>query len=252
MKIDICVATKNSFQTLPKLLNSIKNQANKFNSRLLIADGSSSDNTIEYLRKFNFCKIISYSDNSPEEAINKLLNFEPSSNLKILVGSDDWLSDDYISSFASEAKILSEDGINRFILIPKFYKNIGGNLLKIDIPIPFYFLNFIGIGRGIGWGVFNKEGDVPLLSESFEIASDYDYLLKCFKEKYYFKYVPCKYFHLKNGRSSKNLLVGLKEEREIGLSYTNSFFFKILINLFFSFKLIYIIFKSFNKYIFRS
>ena len=83
MKVDICVATKNSYKTLPRLLQSIKSQIIKNNSRLLIADGSSSDKTIQYLRVFNFCKIISYADNSPEEAINKLLSFEPSSNLKI-------------------------------------------------------------------------------------------------------------------------------------------------------------------------
>ena len=154
----------------------------------------------------------------------------------ILVGSDDWLSDGYINSFIREAKVLSNKGINKFILIPKFYKSIGTNFLKIDFPIPFYFLNFIGIGRGIGWGVFNKEGGIPLFNESFEIASDYDYLLRCLKEKYYFKYVPCKYFHLKNGRSSKKWLVGLKEEREIALKYCDSYFLKILINLFFTLK----------------
>ena len=73
MKVDICVATKNSFYTLPKLLNSIKPQLVELESRVLIADGSSTDNTLKFLRQFSFCKIISYSDKSPEEAINKLI-----------------------------------------------------------------------------------------------------------------------------------------------------------------------------------
>ena len=244
MKIDICVATKNSFETLPKLLNTLKYKSSLFDSRLLIADGSSSDKTIEYLKQFSFCKIISYSDNSPEEAINKLLKFD-SSNLKIVVGSDDWLSENYISAFKIEAENLINRGVYKFILIPKFYKNIGPNLLKINFPIPFFFLNFIGIGRGIGWGVFNKKGDITLLNESLDIASDYDFLLKCLEDKYYFKYVSCRYFHLKNGRSSKNWLVGLREEREISLKYTKNYIYKILINLIFVIKLMY---KILNKF----
>ena len=58
MNVDICVATKNSINTLPKLLQSINSQVLKINSRFIVADGSSSDETIEYLKKFNFCKII--------------------------------------------------------------------------------------------------------------------------------------------------------------------------------------------------
>ena len=245
MKVDICIATKNSLSTLPILVNSIQSQLSEVNSELLIADGSSSDKTIEYLEKLDSCKIISYADNSPEEGLNKLIKFQPE-NLKVIIGSDDWVSDDYLSSFAFEADKLLKKGINKFILIPKFYKNIGGSFLKLDFPIPFFFLNFIGIGRGIGWGIFHKEGRNPLFSENLKIASDYDYLLKCLRDKYYFKYVSCRYFHLKNGRSSKNWLLGLKEEREIGLKYKQNIFQQILINLFFTIKFFY---KIVNKLI---
>ena len=245
MKIDICVATKNSFYTLPKLLNSIKPQLVELESRVLIADGSSTDNTLKFLRQFSFCKIISYSDKSPEEAINKLIRFEPT-NLKIVVGSDDWLSDNYISAFKEEAENLKSQGINKFVLIPKFYKNIGRNFLKINFPIPIIFLNFIGIGRGIGWGIFQEDGDLPLLDENLQIASDYDYLLSCLRNKFHFKYITCKYFHLKNGRSSKNWKTGLREEKMIGLKYSNNNLSKIFINILFLFKLSY---KTLNSYI---
>ena len=109
MKVDICIATKNSFSTLPILVNSIQSQLSEVNSELLIADGSSSDKTIEYLEKLDSCKIISYSDNSPEEGLNKLIKFQPK-NLKVIIGSDDWVSDDYLSSFAFEAdKLLKKE-----------------------------------------------------------------------------------------------------------------------------------------------
>ena len=246
MNVDICVATKNSVNTLPKLLQSINAQVKKINSRFIVADGSSSDRTIEYLSKFSFCKIISYADNSPEEGINKLLKFEPISNLKILVGSDELLSEEYLLTFKKEADKLLKKGINKFILIPKFYKNIGSNFLKLDFPVPLFFLDFIGICRGIGWGIYSEKGDIPLFNESFEIASDYEFLLNCKKQNYYFKYVPCRYFHLKTGRSSLNWKVGLKEERKIGLSYNKNIFFRMLINLLYSLKFAY---KILNKFI---
>ena len=248
MKVDICIATKNSFKTLPKLLNSLISQLPKIDSQILIADGSSSDRTLEFLEKLNFCKIISFSDNSPEEALNNLIKTEPK-NLKIIIGSDDWVSEEYLSSFVIEANKLVKRGIDKFILIPKFYKNIGKSLFKLNFPIPFFFINIIGIGRGIGWGVFNKEGDNPLFCDSLEIASDYDYLLQCLRRKYYFKYVSCRYFHLKNGRSSKNWMKGLKEERKIALKYHQNIIQKILINLFFMGKFLY---KIFNKLIFKA
>ena len=95
MKIDICIATKNSIKTLPKLLNKILDNNRNQNYRILIADGDSNDSTVEFIKKHATCKIISYEDKSPEEALNKLIKFEPK-NLKIIVGSDDWLSKEYI------------------------------------------------------------------------------------------------------------------------------------------------------------
>ena len=68
---------KNSAKTLPKLLNKISVDNQNQNHRILIADGNSDDNTIELVKKTPNCKIISYEDKSPEEALNKLLNFEP-------------------------------------------------------------------------------------------------------------------------------------------------------------------------------
>ena len=54
MKIDICIATKNSIKTLPKLLNNILKQTKQKNYRILVADGNSKDNTIELIKKNKF------------------------------------------------------------------------------------------------------------------------------------------------------------------------------------------------------
>ncbi len=238
MNIDICIATKNSIKTLPKLLNKISVNNPNRNHRILIADGNSDDNTIDLIKKKSTCKIISYEDKSPEEALNKLLRFEPK-NLKIIVGSDDWLSDEYINVFVKEAGNLINKGFKKFILLPKFYKNIGSKYLGFNLPLPIFFLHVIGIGRGIGWGIYNKNGDLPLFSEDFYIATDYEFLLRCKINEYTIKYVPCTYYHLKNGRSSKDWVIGVQEERRIAQKYCKNFILKILINLIFLLKFFY-------------
>ena len=191
----------------------------------MVADGASNDNTIDYIKKNRTCKIISYEDKSPEEALNKLLKFEPKS-LKIIVGSDDWLSKEYIEVFKREAKNLAKKGVNKFILLPKFYKNIGSKYLGFNLPLPIFFLHIIGIGRGIGWGIYNKNGNLPLFNEDIYIATDYEFLLRCKINNYTIKYVPCTYYHLKNGRSSKDWTIGVQEERRIAQKYCNNFILK--------------------------
>ena len=238
MKIDICIATKNSIKTLPKLLNKILDNNRNQSYRILIADGDSNDNTIDFIKKNTACKIVSYKDKSPEEALNKLLKFEPK-NLKIIVGSDDWLSKDYIEVFKKEANNLVKKGVNKFILLPKFYKNIGSKYLVFNLPLPIFFLHIIGIGRGIGWGIYNKNGKLPLFNEDLYIATDYEFLLRCKLNEYLIKYVPCTYYHLKNGRSSKDWAIGVQEERWIAQKYCNNFILKIMINLIFFIKFFY-------------
>lgn len=231
MEIDICLATKNSFQTLPKLFKSIKEQENCPKFRVLVADNQSTDGTIEFLNKYSFCRIISFKDNCPEEGFNKLLK-EKTNNLKIIVGSDDYLSKNYLNSFIQTADYLKCNGIKKFILLPLFYKNFKSYLFRIDLPIPIFFLKFIGISRGIGFGIY-CENSMPRFSYETQYASDYDFLLNCYLKNFYFKYVPTRYFHFKGGRSSINWEQAFNEERKISLKYNKNIISRILIlNLF--------------------
>ena len=167
-----------------------------------------------------------------------MLNFE-SKNLKIIVGSDDWLSEKYIDTFEKEASKLLKKGVKKFILLPKFYKNVGSKFLGFNLPLPIFFLHIIGIGRGIGWGIYNKNGELPFFKEDLYIATDYELLLRCKVNKYLIKYVPCTYYHLKNGRSSKDWIIGVQEERRIAQKYCNNLILKILINCIFLVKFFY-------------
>ena len=119
-----------------------------------------------------------------------------------------------------------------------FYKNIGCRGLKIDLPLPIFILNFIGICRGIGFGVYTENGSIPLFTRDIKFASDFEYLIKCLKDKFYFKYVFCRYYHNKNGRSAQNWAEALKEERNISLKYNKSFLSRKFVKLLFRLKFI--------------
>ena len=234
--IDICLATKNSLLTLPKMLDSISKQNNLKNTRLLVADNNSNDGTLNILRDYKLTNIVSFVDNSPEDGFNKLLKRDQN-NLKILVSSDDWLSENYIEAFKLSAKKLKKRGIKKFILLPMFYKNIGGNGLKIDLPLPIFLLNFIGICRGMGFGIYVENGDIPRFDKNVKFASDFEYLIRCLKSRFYFKYVFCRYFHSKDGRSAQNWPKAFLEEKNIALKYNNNFLARNFIKILFILKL---------------
>ena len=235
INIDICIATKNSITTLPKLLNSIENQNDLRPFRVLIADNKSNDGTIKLLNSYSFCKIISFEDNGPEEAFNKLLNID-SKNLKIIIGSDDYIAVNFIKNFRKTANILYKKGFKKFILLPMFYKNFNGFLFNINFPLPIFFINFIGISRGIGFGIFNYQDSIPNFNTQILYASDFDFLLRCKKNKFCIKYVPTRYFHSKRGRSSKNWEVAFREEKLISLKYNKANISRIFIKLLFKLK----------------
>jgi len=244
LRIDLCIATKNSVKNLPNLIKSLYKQTYKGNVNLLVADNNSIDETIRELNSMKITKIISYSDNSPEEGFNNLL-IQDRKNLKILISSDDYLSDNYLEEFSKEAKNLINNKIKKFILLPILYKKFGAGLFNINFPLPIFLLHFMGISRGIGFGIYNDKGNIPKFKENLKYASDFELLIRCLKKGYYFKYVSCKYYHSKEGRSSQNWVEAINEERLISLKYNKNIFLRIIINIIFRLKFAY---KIINTY----
>jgi len=213
-KVDICLPTRNSSGVILKLLDCLGRQIESTESRLLIADGASSDNTLDIIKaKIPSARIVSRRDKSPEQGTNMLFRYG-ARNIKILVGSDDWVCGGYVKAMLNASNACIEKGIKRFVLLPSRFINISGDKQRLSrIPLPL--IRMMGIGRGIGWSVYD-EGGVRLLSEMLVYASDYEYLLQCYLDGYHFEYVDCTYYHSKDGRSADSLLLGILEEYKIG------------------------------------
>jgi glycosyltransferase involved in cell wall biosynthesis len=220
--IDVCLPTRNSSKDLPRLMDCLHRQLETSGSRLLVADGSSSDTTLEIIRRsIPRAKIVSSSDFTPEQGINRLFECNPE-NIKLLIGSDDWISSNYLQAMASAASDCFQRGIKRFVLLPSRFINVSKNRQWLS-RIPLRMISMMGVGRGIGWAVFDHCG-AKLMSEELRYASDYEYLLRCYSSGYKFVYVDCTYYHNKSGRSSDSLLVGIFEEYKIACGYRRNKF----------------------------
>jgi len=213
-KFDICLPTRNSSGAILKLLDCLGSQIESTQTRLLIADGASSDNTLDIVKaKVPSAIIVSRRDNSPEQGINMLFRYG-AKNIKLLIGSDDWVCSGYVKAMINASNACIEKGIKRFVLLPSRFVNVSRGKQRLS-TIPLHLIRMMGIGRGIGWSVYD-EGGVRLLSEKLVYASDYEYLLQCYLDGYHYEYIDCTYFHSKDGRSADSLLLGILEEYKVG------------------------------------
>ena len=220
--LDVCLPTRNSSKDLPRLMDCLHRQLEISESRLLVADGGSSDTTLEIIKcSIPLATIVSLSDASPEQGINRLFEYNPE-NIKLLIGSDDWISSNYLQAMISAANDCFQKGIQRFVLLPSRFINVSGNRQWFS-RIPLAMISMMGVGRGIGWAVFDPTG-AKFMSEELRYASDYEYLLRCYSSGYKFVYVDCTYYHNKSGRSSDSLLIGIFEEYKIACGYQRNQF----------------------------
>lgn len=124
MKISIITATFNSYQAVQTLAKSLRNQTD-FNFEWVVADGGSSDGTIEFLNGIDDIdlKLLVGPDFGIYDALNKAINLS-TCDYYVVAGSDDYFYPQAVSEFRYYAKKFPEadfvsypvdyDGITRF------------------------------------------------------------------------------------------------------------------------------------------
>lgn len=243
-ELTVILPTKNSEKNLNIFLNSLKDQDFQ-DFYLFVADGASEDKTLEIIKKYNFNSIIiSNSDDSAEDGINKCMR-QVRTQYFCLLNSDDKLGQkNYLSSLMSELKTGAD------ISLPNFGSILNNELKVINQKDDFTNLIYQNASPDIGWMAKSfvlKEGLFP---ENYKMASAYYFLLNLYKKGYSFKRNKKVYYYFRiGGNSYKNAVLAFTEGKEVSLKFGSNKFktylilYKNLIKFFIKHKLL----KFWNK-----
>jgi len=243
-ELTVILPTKNSEKNIDIFLNSLKDQDFQ-DFYLFIADGSSEDKTLDIIKKYNFkSTIISNSDSSAEDGINKCMR-KVETQYFCLLNSDDMLGEkNYLSSLIAELKKGAD------IAFPNF-GSILNNVQKVIIQKDdFTNLIYHNASPDIGWMAKSSVLKEGLFPENYKLASAYFFLLNLYKKGYSFKRnTNVFYFFRIGGNSYKNAILAYTEQKEICLKFGSNKFlvyiilYKNLIKFFIKHKLL----KFWNK-----
>jgi len=192
INLTIVLPTKNSEKFIVEFLDSLKEQDFQ-DFFLFVADSSSSDNTIKILKKYNFnLTIISNTDKSAEDGINKCLV-----------------------------------RIRKDVAFPNFGSIVDGKKKFLDQQYDFKRILVNNVVPDIGWiakSIVLKEG---FFTEKYKVATAYHFLLRLYKLNYVFKRdKSINYFFRMGGNSYKAGLLGYFECKKIALEFGSN---KILV-----------------------
>lgn len=172
MRISIITATFNAANHLPALVNSLRAQTYK-NFEWVVADGDSTDNTLNILRDVKDLNIVlsSQSDFGIYDALNRAIKVSKG-DYYVVIGADDVFEPDAIENFEKEI-----NGISTVITSPIVINN---KIYKLS-PLPIFLSGFRAkiCGHSIAT-LFKKSlhDEYGYYSKKYPIAADYDFMMK--------------------------------------------------------------------------
>ena len=243
-ELTVILPTKNSEKNIKTFLNSLDEQTFK-DFYLFVADGSSKDDTLKILKKFNFnLSIISENDLSAEDGINKCLK-KVNTKYFCLCNSDDKLGEkNYLSTLISELRRGAD------IAFPNF-GSIRNNKSKIvNQTNDFRSLLYHNTSPDIGWMARTSVLKEGVFSENYKLATAYLFLLKLYKKGYNFKRnTKVHYYFRIGGNSYKNGILAYLEQKDICLQFgaNKLLVYIILLNNLFKFIIKHKLLKFWHK-----
>lgn len=218
MLFSIITPTSNSEKFLNKLIQSVKNQKCRDFEHIFI-DNESSDKTIKILKKYqkevNYnVQIFSKRDKGIYYAFNKGLYLSKGEIVTIL-NSDDFFSSNYTllkvknkfkrhncNFLYGNITVVSRNNISK--KIRKWISESVSNSEFFKVPHPSFFVrkNFLKI---------NKIN----FNTNYQIASDLDFIIKCFKKSKKFYFFDKELVHQRSGGTSQKILNIIKANYEV-------------------------------------
>ncbi len=171
MKISVVTATYNAVDFLPDLINSLRQQENK-NFEWVVADGVSTDGTLELLRSIEDLQIVitSESDFGIYDALNRGIKAS-SGEFYLVVGADDVL---YPNAIEVLHKAISEK-----IDIVTTAIDFGEKISRPRNKMPWFYGQFSYVsGHSVGSAFRKSLHDITgYYSRRFPIAADQFFIL---------------------------------------------------------------------------
>lgn len=213
-EISIIIATYNAEKTLERCLESIKSQKTE-QIELIIADGKSTDQTINILTKYSgiIDKMICEPDKGIYDAWNKAIKHSNGKWL-MFIGADDYLAPDALKIYLDVTEITNHEQID-FICSQVLYVSKTGQPIK-------------KIGSEFKWNIFKRTMNVAhvaslhsknlfkqvgLYNLKYNLCADYELLMR---KRHYLKslFIPTVTAFMQTGGMSFSIRA-LQEAREI-------------------------------------
>lgn len=214
MKISIITVCFNSEKTIEDTIKSVLNQTYD-NFEYLIIDGLSKDNTLNIINKYtndSRIKLISEKDKGLYDAMNKGIK-NASGDIIATINSDDVLYDNnvfqtVIDNYDNNTDILYADILYCDDNLDKTIRNYISGDNNSDYWCPAHPSMYVRKE------VFDELG---LYNINYKISADYDFMVRCNKNKKNFKYIHQYFVKMRYGGASNGLKGYLNNFKE---SYT--------------------------------
>lgn len=171
-QISIITATYNAANQLPQLIDSLRSQTIK-NFEWVVADGCSTDATLDILQSVNDLNIVlsSQPDFGIYDALNRAIKLSVG-DYYVVIGADDIFEPDAIENFSKEI-----DGISTVITSPILIKNKIYKLSSLPIFLSGFRAKICGhsIASLFKRSLHDKYG---YYSKKYPIAADYEFMMK--------------------------------------------------------------------------
>jgi glycosyltransferase involved in cell wall biosynthesis len=214
--ISIITPTLNCAKTIEYCIQSISNQEYKYVEHIIV-DGNSSDGTIEKIKASSFSgKLIIGSDSGIYAAINKGIKEAKGHIIGILHGDDFYVNNQILSNLIPIFKGGIEAVLGSVWFVPKIGEHRIIRKYGTKYWIPTHFRWGIQPPHPGFFLLKKKYLDLGLYREHFQVAGDFEFLLRGFLEgnwKYYLIHEPIIFMRSggKSRFSLKNLLLINKE-----------------------------------------
>lgn len=210
--ISIITVSFNAVNTIEQTILSVINQSYP-HIEYIIIDGGSTDGTVEIIKKFS--NKISYWVSEPDKGIYDAMNKgiqKATGDLIGIINSDDWYENDIINIVAENYSIknpviiygdlVKHNGTKQYNCKP--HRPLNQFWMGSVISHPTVFVPRIFYQK---YGIFNT---------TYRVAADYDLLIRLYRNKLNFQYIPYTISHMRSGGvSDTNAILGYKEAFKI-------------------------------------